>query len=215
MEDQMSTSSGGAGSMPMTEQVKQQAGEVMGQAKETGSKLASQAKEQMKSSISGQKEQAAGSLESVAVALRQSVDSLRTSDQNGVAGMMETAAGAVENISNYLREHDIEDMGRQVEDFARRQPAAFLGGAFALGFLAARFLKSGGSAGGGDGSYTYSPGHQSGMEAGFYSGAPTGADAVYGAGPGTSPPAPYTRPSEAFEDVDETDRIETGSTYSS
>jgi hypothetical protein len=30
----------------------------------------------------------------------------------------------------------------QVEDFARRQPVAFIGGAALLGFLASRFLKS-------------------------------------------------------------------------
>jgi hypothetical protein len=32
----------------------------------------------------------------------------------------------------------------EAEDFARRQPALFLGGAFALGLLGARFLKSSG-----------------------------------------------------------------------
>ena len=33
-------------------------------------------------------------------------------------------------------------MVTQVEQYARRQPAIFLGGAFALGLLGARFLKS-------------------------------------------------------------------------
>jgi hypothetical protein len=33
-------------------------------------------------------------------------------------------------------------MVRNVEDFARRQPALFIGGAFMLGLLGARFLKS-------------------------------------------------------------------------
>ena len=37
---------------------------------------------------------------------------------------------------------------RDLQDFARREPALVLGGAFALGFLAARFLKVGGPGGG-------------------------------------------------------------------
>jgi hypothetical protein len=72
-------------------------------------------------------------------------------------------------------------MTHQVEDFARRQPAAFLGGAFAIGFLAARFLKSGGG-GGYAQSGTYSSGYQSGSEGSYYSGAPTGMESVYSGG---------------------------------
>jgi hypothetical protein len=51
-------------------------------------------------------------------------------------------AEQIENISGYFERKDVRDMVRDVESFARRYPAYFIGGAVALGFLAARFLKS-------------------------------------------------------------------------
>ena len=52
------------------------------------------------------------------------------------------AAQKIERAAQYFDRHDINEMYRDVENVARRNPALFLGGAFALGFLAARFLKS-------------------------------------------------------------------------
>jgi hypothetical protein len=41
-----------------------------------------------------------------------------------------------------VREKDVNEMLRDVQQFARRQPALFIGGSFAAGLLAARFLRS-------------------------------------------------------------------------
>ena len=41
-----------------------------------------------------------------------------------------------------LREQDLEQLMNTTAQFARRQPALFLGAAFALGFAATRFIKS-------------------------------------------------------------------------
>ena len=54
------------------------------------------------------------------------------------------AADQVERLSSYVRSRTIGDLISDVEGFARREPAIFLGGSFALGLLAARFLKSSG-----------------------------------------------------------------------
>ncbi|HEV7214246.1 MAG TPA: hypothetical protein VGP33_03910 [Chloroflexota bacterium] len=116
---------------PITEQVQQTAGHV-----------AEQAKQQAFSQASTQKDHAAGSLDAVATALRQSGDQLRNNQQEPLANLAGMAAGHVEQFSGYLRRTDVPAMIRDVEQFARRQPAAFLGGAFTLGVLAARFLKS-------------------------------------------------------------------------
>jgi hypothetical protein len=45
-------------------------------------------------------------------------------------------------VAEYLREADGGRMARDLESLARRQPALVFGGAFALGLIAARFLKS-------------------------------------------------------------------------
>jgi hypothetical protein len=41
-----------------------------------------------------------------------------------------------------VRERSLEDLMCMVDDFARRQPAAFFGGSVVAGFLLSRFLKS-------------------------------------------------------------------------
>ena len=58
------------------------------------------------------------------------------------ADYSQTAADKLRSAADYFNTHDIETMYRDVEGLARRNPAVFVGGAFALGFLASRFLKS-------------------------------------------------------------------------
>jgi hypothetical protein len=53
-----------------------------------------------------------------------------------------TAARQIENVANYFDRKDLSAVMRDAQDFARRNPAIFLGAAFGLGMLAARFLKS-------------------------------------------------------------------------
>jgi hypothetical protein len=58
------------------------------------------------------------------------------------ADYSETAAEKLRTAADYFNTHDISTMYRDVEGLARRNPAVFVGGAFALGLIAARFLKS-------------------------------------------------------------------------
>ena len=88
-------------------------------------------------------------LEQIAGAVRTSGDELR-GDQPQVASFADGAAGQVERFARYLNENSAQDLMREAEEFARRQPAIFLGGALALGLVASRFLKAsptGGSSG--------------------------------------------------------------------
>ncbi len=54
----------------------------------------------------------------------------------------DTAAEKLEQAARYFEHHDVEAIYRDVENLARQNPTIFVGGAFALGFLAARFFKS-------------------------------------------------------------------------
>lgn len=65
------------------------------------------------------------------------------------ADYSETAADKLRSAADYFNTHDVETMYHDVEGLARRNPAVFVGGAFAIGFLAARFLKSSSPRGGG------------------------------------------------------------------
>jgi len=146
-------SSGGDGSAgpPVLEQAKDQAQEVLQTAKQRGGELVDQTRSQLQSQLNTQKHTAADSIRTVAQAIRQTGDQLRGQEQAVVADYAGRLAEVVEDVSGYLRERSVEDLAGDVERFARRSPAVFLGTAFGLGFLAARFLKSSGSQAG-DGS---------------------------------------------------------------
>jgi hypothetical protein len=76
-----------------------------------------------------------------AKALRLTGDKLRE-EESGFSGYTDTIANQAERLSHYLHQHPTDDLLGEVESFARRRPALFLGGAFALGLLAGRFAKS-------------------------------------------------------------------------
>lgn len=124
------------------DQAKQKASEVANEAQQQAAHLSQQAKTEAKSSLESQKDMAARELHGVAKALRQTSSNLRQQDQTMFAQYSNRAADGVDRVSNYLEEHELEDFVHEAEDFARRQPELFIGGAFTFGLLAARFLKS-------------------------------------------------------------------------
>jgi hypothetical protein len=108
-----------------------------------------QVKENATSTIDDKKANIAQGLTSVAETLRQVGDSVKPPEgepANKVAELTtqytETLSQQVEKVSGYLEQQDLRGLMNDLESFARRNPAIFLGGAFALGILAARFLKS-------------------------------------------------------------------------
>ncbi len=75
-------------------------------------------------------------------ALRSAGDNLKQQDDDVVARYAEKVSGRIERAAEYLRRSDPQQVLHDVEGFARREPAVFLGGAFLVGLAAARFLKS-------------------------------------------------------------------------
>jgi hypothetical protein len=112
------------------------------QAKEKAGQLVDQARETVQEQLGVQKDRAAASLGSVAAAIRETSASLRNRDQRAVGQYTERIADWADEFTGYLRSSDINQLVGEVEQFGRRRPAVFLGGAFLLGFMAARFLKS-------------------------------------------------------------------------
>lgn len=122
--------------------------EIIKQAKETAGQAYEKVSEQASSQIVTQKETLARGLSSVADGIKQMGASIRgTQEQTPIAGLTarygDSLAQQVEQVANYLERKDLRELVRDVEVFARRNPAVFIGGAFALGIAAARFLKSG------------------------------------------------------------------------
>lgn len=86
---------------------------------------------------------AAGGAETVADSIRR-ISADMESDQPQIAELASTAADQAEAVARYLRETDVRQMIGSVENFARRQPLLFVGGAFLLGLAASRFFKAAG-----------------------------------------------------------------------
>lgn len=98
--------------------------------------------ETIETRLADQKSRAADTVSTVAQTLHSSGQKLREDGQADVGRYVERAADQVERIASYLNSTEMSDVVYKVEDFARRQPAAFLASAFAVGFVASRFLKS-------------------------------------------------------------------------
>ena len=92
--------------------------------------------------LTTQKSRATEALGSVAAAIRQSGQPLRDNNQPMLAEYAGRAADQLEQFSTRLRDRDLTELMDDAKRFARRQPALFVGAAFAAGVLAARFLKS-------------------------------------------------------------------------
>jgi hypothetical protein len=134
----------GATVQDVTNQTKDTAGQVVDQAKDTAGQVAEQAKQQATSQLESQKERTVDTLMTVAQALHQTGQHLHEQEQTAVGGYVEQAAERVETLTNYLRTRDVPSLLAETQDLARRNPGLFLGGAVALGFIGARFLKSSG-----------------------------------------------------------------------
>lgn len=120
---------------PTTAKAQEQVGEMASKAKE-------QVGKQAKTTLSATKEQAASELSTVAQALRQTTSQLGGQDQNTIANYGNQLASQVDRLSSYLEDRNVDQMVTDAENMARRQPELFLGGAFTLGLVLARFLKS-------------------------------------------------------------------------
>ena len=92
--------------------------------------------------LSSQKDRSIDAIDSVAGAVRSSTQRLREEHHDTLASYVENAANQIEGWSRRLRDKDIDELLTDVQRFARRQPAVFIGSAFAAGLVAARFFKS-------------------------------------------------------------------------
>ena len=98
----------------------------------------------IRSLLEQQGHRAADQLGSVANALHKAAEQLNEENNGTAARYADQAADRVEQVADMLRNSSVDDMVGQVERFARRQPEVFVGAAFAVGFLFARFVKSSG-----------------------------------------------------------------------
>ncbi len=106
-----------------------------------------QVKDKAANVLDGQKVKLTSGLSGVADSIRKVSENLLDSEDKSEIEKMtaeygNTLAQKIEGISDYVENAKLQDISRDIEGFARRQPTLFIGAAFALGFLAARFMKT-------------------------------------------------------------------------
>lgn len=107
-----------------------------------GGGIVGRVKQSATQQLTSQKDRAADGIGSVTQALRQSTQHLRDQQHETIAKYVEQAADHVDRWCDQLRSKDVTEVFGDVQRLARRQPAVFVGSAFALGLIGARFLKS-------------------------------------------------------------------------
>jgi gas vesicle protein len=120
-----------------TETVKSQAANLTEQARE----VASDAGGKMMAAVADQKSAGADYVGNIAEVVRRA--SYEFDGQLPQAGhYIRQAAAQIGNVSEALRTRDVSELAGDLQDFARKQPAAFFGAAVLAGFAAVRFFKS-------------------------------------------------------------------------
>ena len=94
------------------------------------------------SQLNTQKNRATDGIGSVAQAVRQGTQQLKDQQHDVIARYVEDAASRIDRFAHTLRDRDVNDLLSDAQRFARRNPALFIGSAFAIGLFSARFLKS-------------------------------------------------------------------------
>jgi hypothetical protein len=98
-------------------------------------------KQNVTSRVDEQKNRAADGLGGIANVIHQASDQLRN-DNEALAQFVDQAGEQLRRFADQIRQKGIGDMFDDVQSFARRRPALFIGGALLVGLGIARFLKS-------------------------------------------------------------------------
>lgn len=118
---------------PIQQQAKAQVGEVV-----------ESVQHRAKSAATSGKDEAVAQLSDISAAIRATSSQFHQRDKSTVAHYTEKLADQVDRISHYLDEKEVDQLVSETKNFALRRPELFLGGAFAVGLVLARFLKSSG-----------------------------------------------------------------------
>jgi hypothetical protein len=114
----------------------------IGETTERSGGIVNRVKESATAQLTNQKNRGTDALGQVANAVRSSTQKLRDEQHHTIAGYIDQAADQIDHWSRRLRDKDIDELMSDVQQLARRQPAVFIGSAFALGLTGARFFKS-------------------------------------------------------------------------
>jgi len=103
--------------------------------------MANTAKDKVEAAVSQRKSLGADYIGSIAQATERASHEFEA-ELPQAAHYLRQASEQMQGVADTVRERDVRELVGEVQDFARRQPTLFFGGAVVLGFAALRFLKS-------------------------------------------------------------------------
>ncbi|MGI4957361.1 MAG: hypothetical protein ACRYGI_07155, partial [Janthinobacterium lividum] len=109
------------------------------QAADKASSLLGQVKDKATTAVESRKHDLADRVDEIAGAVHKSSEQFE--GQDWIASAIERGAAELSTVATALRENDLNGMIGQVRNFARQQPAAFIGASLVAGFALARFGK--------------------------------------------------------------------------
>jgi ElaB/YqjD/DUF883 family membrane-anchored ribosome-binding protein len=113
-----------------------------GQAQEKAKEVAGQAKGRLREQVDQRSTQAGEQLSSAAGDVRSVAEQLRTQGKDTPARYAEQAAEKANQVGQRLQDASGDELLRDVEDFARKNPWAIAAGGLVLGLAASRMLKA-------------------------------------------------------------------------
>jgi hypothetical protein len=125
----------------LTDSVARTAKENASQLGDAAVDLANSAKGKVEEAVTQRKSLGADYLGSIARAAGRAASEVET-ELPQAAHYIRQASEHIQGVADTVREKDVRELVGEVQDFARRQPTLFFGGAVVLGFAALRFIKS-------------------------------------------------------------------------
>ena len=116
--------------------------EISGEVKHIARDVAQHARKSAETQLTGGKDRAAEGLGEVAQALRQTGEQMREQEHASISKYVVRAADHVDEASHYLKDRKLGQILGDLETYVRREPGLLIGGAFVMGIIGGRFLKS-------------------------------------------------------------------------
>lgn len=136
--DNRQQSNNGTGGSQGSDKARQNREQAQQKARET----ADQAREEALRRADAQKGFVADYISNFSEAVRSMAMQFKDQDQVSLADYTYRLADRTDTFADRLRDENSESLLKQAQDFSRREPALFIGGMVAGGFLLSRFLKS-------------------------------------------------------------------------
>ncbi|UYV19795.1 hypothetical protein K1Y77_03720 [Halomonas qaidamensis] len=109
---------------------------------ESAAEIKDAAEQQAENAFAQQRESAAEQTKIVSAVFQKAADEFDRQKQPFCSQQTRRLAQKVDRFSQTMRDKDLHGLCKEAENYGRKEPALFIGGAIAAGFLVTRFLRS-------------------------------------------------------------------------